>query len=384
MRLGYVDRLSAQPYTLQVWERNKQDPERMLYLIRTWAWSPWLQEAHHRLATYLHNRTTLDQRLKWLAIIRVCTRNYSSYELSKHVPAALTGGMTRQELEAIQSFSWEESQALTDEDRACLQYIDEFDSGRGVQAEVCDRLRGFLDESQLVTLSVQTGFWGSTARLMKALKVTIEPWRLEEYRHALNRLYPDNTRTVARIPRTAVERKLAGSRVGLVEWENASEKNRFWFSRWQERYGTVPNLVRVWAWNDAVQAAQQLLWEEITGNHIKLSPRVLSLVSRRVSWLNYSRYLLALLEPYHRISGLGEAEFGAIEGDFTSSVALSSKEKSVIRFVDAWDAGLGVGNDVFDAVFAHHDRQEMTEIQLAAGYFGSQARFAKSLEIEPD
>src|SRR5581483_7494444 len=121
----------------------------VLHLVRTWAYSPWLQEQLQRLGHNLHNRTTLPRRLKELAIVRVCTRSYSAYELFHHVPLALDSGLTRAEVAAIQSLTWQDSDALTDEQKACLQYVDEFDAGRGVQAGTVRRLRGYLDPGQV-------------------------------------------------------------------------------------------------------------------------------------------------------------------------------------------------------------------------------------------
>ena len=384
MRLGYVYRDTAHQHSLDWWAKNGQDPNTTIYLIRSWAWSPWVQEAQQRLGHALHTQTTLDHRLKELAIVRVCTRNFSRYELYHHIPAALAAGLTREEIAAIQSFGWSESAALTAAQLACLQYVDEVDSGRGVQQETFDRLRAFLSEDQVVAITLQAGYWGCNARFTKALLVEDEPWMRERHTAARDHGFRDNE-PMPELQAHPVPPRPAGSRIGLVSDEVATPKSREWFDRWrQQDGGRLPNLVRAWAWSPHVQATEQRLWEALTGEHTAIPPRVRALVTRRVSVLNYSPYLLALLEPAQRAAGLDDAALAAVAGDWASSPALNDEDRDLLRFVDAWDAGLGVTDTVFDAVKARCSRQVMVEIQLTAGFFGTQARFAKALDIALD
>jgi alkylhydroperoxidase family enzyme len=381
MRIEPVTAETAHPYSMEVWQRAGQEIPDVLHLVRLWAWSPWLQEQHQRLGHTLHNRTSLDRRLKELAIVRVCTRNYSAYELFHHVPLALDSGLTRAEIAAIQSFTWPDAECLSEEQRACLQYVDEFDAGRGVQLETVRRLKGFLDAGQIVAISLQAGYWSCNARFTKTLQAEFEPNRVERHTRMLNDLYHDNTPAPRRAPQPVPEDEPEGSRIGLVSWETASPKSRQWFDRWPGGYAAVPNLVKAWAWSDNVQAASQLVWEALEGPHTKLAPRLRTLVARRVAWRNYSPYLLELLQ---RTSALADADLAAVQGDFETSPALSGLEKSVLRFVDAWDSGLAVGDELFEPLRAALDRQELVEIQLNAGFFGTQARFAEALKLIPE
>jgi alkylhydroperoxidase family enzyme len=384
MRLGYVGRTTAHPYCLKVLDYNKQDPDTALHLVRTWAWNPWLMEQNERLGHYLHNRTSIDKRLKQLAIVRVCTINYSAYELYHQVPGAIRAGLTADEIEAIQSLAWEDSNRLTDEERACIRYADEFDSGRGVQETTFQQLRSYLNEQQIVEVSLQLGFWGANARLMKAVNAENEPWLAERHEQTLREIAPRNIPMEPRQPQHVSAARPPGSRIGLVEPDQATVKNQLWYSRWQEQYGPIPNLVKAWAWSEPLQVAQQLVWDVFAGDNIKLSRRTIAIAVRRVLWLNHTPYLMHLLESQGITRDLTSADIVALDGDYRDSSSLSPIEKSVVQFIDAWDTGLGISDDVFDAVYQHHDRQEMSELQWAAGYFGWQARFAKALELAPD
>lgn len=375
MRLGYVDAATAHPHSLQWWERNRQDPDTAIHLVRTWAWSPWLQEAQQRLGHALHERTAVPTRLKELAIVRVCSMVRSPYELFHHVPIARLAGVRADQVEALAIPNVVDDASFADAfdpvERAVVRYVDEFDAGRGVQDDTFDELRAHLTPEQIVPLSQQIGYWGCNARLTVALQVDTEPW--------ISYPEPDPPAggDATSSPDAPVDLPVEpAGRLGVPSLGSLGDKARSWIDRWD---GEPPLLVRAWTWSEHVQATSQNLWATLVGDDVELDRRRRSLVAHRVAWLRHSPYVLDLLD--RSWPALDDETRAATHGDARALDRLPADERHLLDFVDAWENGLGVGDTTFARAFADHGRRAIVEAQLVAGFVGTQARLATALQL---
>lgn len=374
MRLGYVGRSNAHPHSLQWWERNRQDPDTAIHLVRTWAWSPWLQEAQQRLGHALHQQTGVPDHLKEAVIVRVCSMVHSPYELFHHEPLALRSGLTEDELGLMGRPGGVE--ALPDELRAVVRFADEFDAGAGVQADTWDAVRSHLAPPQIVGLALQVGYWGCNARLAKALRLETESWITYERRTGPR---PDTSPQASGDeagPRTDPLGRLGAPRV-----EQLGEKS----TRWLDRWTSGPDaLVRTWSWLPDVQAAQQRLWETLSGDDVELDRSLRRLIAERIVHRRPNPVARALLQTGTSWPDLDDVRQQAVAGDPRARRGLEPSEQHVLDFVDAWETGAGVGEHTFANALDAVGRRPLVEAQLLAGFIGTQARLATALELTVD
>ena len=78
-----------------------------------------------------------------------------------------------------------------------------------------DRVRSYLDEDQVVGITLQTGYWGCNARFTKALLVEDEPWMRERHTAAREEGFRDN-QPMPELQARSAPAQAAGSRIGLV------------------------------------------------------------------------------------------------------------------------------------------------------------------------
>jgi alkylhydroperoxidase family enzyme len=373
MRLGYVNSGTAHQHSLDWWARNGQNPDSAIHLVRTWAWSPWLQEVQQRLGHALHTQTPVPDVVKELAIVRICSTISSPYELFHHVPLALRTGVTDEQVAALARADGAEHSSLSSLERAVVQYVDEFDAGRGVQDDTFAALQEHLTAAQIVGLSLQVGYWGCNARLTKALLVETEPWIA----------YTDD-RPDARgspVEPTVLDAVEPGGRLQVPALDAVGPRARERLDSWGD---DIPLLARAWSWVEPLCVAEHRRWQELSGPNVELSPRHRSLVARRVAWLRYSPYLLDLLARVPTWDLLDHRARAAAEGDRDARAWMPPADQALLDFIDVWENGLGVGASVFDRAAATLSRRELVEAQLVAGTIGTHARLSTALQLEDD
>ncbi|MPZ24778.1 MAG: carboxymuconolactone decarboxylase family protein [Dehalococcoidia bacterium] len=125
-----------------------------------------------RLLNSLLERSKLDPRWRELAIMRVAWRNGADYEWGQHVAFARRAGLTDDEIEAVKD--WTGSDALGPRDKAVLRFTDEVEDRR-LTDEAWNTVAEFLDDAELVELTVSGGFWSMVGRFMLAVQIEREP-----------------------------------------------------------------------------------------------------------------------------------------------------------------------------------------------------------------
>jgi alkylhydroperoxidase family enzyme len=153
-----------------------QDMPRMKSNItRALANSP--QGARHKagLGMYLRHESTLNPRLRELAILQVGYTTGSEYEYAHHVDVALSFGVSEADILAIAADSAGQESSLEPLARAVLQAAREMTERLTLSDETFAILSAALNAESLIDLLIAIGEYNGMVRIMAALQVDLEP-----------------------------------------------------------------------------------------------------------------------------------------------------------------------------------------------------------------
>ncbi|HSL09997.1 MAG TPA: carboxymuconolactone decarboxylase family protein [Actinomycetota bacterium] len=120
--------------------------------------------------------STLEPRLRALALLRVAAIDRSPYWREQHEAAAPALGITRDELDLVASDEWETAPAFGDRERAAILWADRVARRLGRRDAVAYRtVREHLDERELVELTAAVSLACMADRLTNALRIAPEP-----------------------------------------------------------------------------------------------------------------------------------------------------------------------------------------------------------------
>lgn len=347
MRLGYVGTANAHEHSLAWWAKNRQDPDKALHLVRTWAWSPWLQECQQRLGHALHERTTLPNTWKELAIVRVCGRVDSRYELYHHVPLARASGLDDEVIAVALDHHMGDIDRVASTWRILLRLADALDDGARLTRAQWASVVDLMTLDQLLAYNAVVGYWRTNARLALACELDDEPWMnpsagsITVHADAPWSLPPHV------IPAPATD-------VGVREPKYHSDRALEWLGRSDQ---AVEPLVRVWAWLEDVQVANQRWWNCLKGPDVELPLDVRRSVALTACERVGSKHMAAIVS-------------GVIPG---TSVEL---DPDIRGFVDSWESAVPLDEGVAAGLVERLGRRQIVETQLILGFVGTQARLA--------
>jgi alkylhydroperoxidase family enzyme len=121
----------------------------------------------------LRNRTKLDRRLRELAILTVGRLTNAEYEYVHHQRLAKSVGVRQEQLDQLAS--WETAPVFNEQERAVIRYATEVTQNVKVTDATFDALRTFLDNEQIVELTLNTGFYNMVVRFLVPMQVDLEP-----------------------------------------------------------------------------------------------------------------------------------------------------------------------------------------------------------------
>jgi alkylhydroperoxidase family enzyme len=147
---------------------------RLINIYRMLLNSPPLAESWFNHSNAVRWKTTLDGRLREIVIIRMGHLTRCDYVLRQHVPSlALADGLSREECDALAD--WRSSQFFDARERAVLAYADTMTREIEVPDDVFAALKQDFNDRQIVELTVLIGTYNMNARVLRALKLDLEP-----------------------------------------------------------------------------------------------------------------------------------------------------------------------------------------------------------------
>ena len=146
---------------------------RLLNLYRALLHAPALADAWLDFNNAVRFKTSLDDRLRELAIVRIAYLNGAGYVVSIHRSRyAEASGVSRAEVDALRS--WSKSRYFSPNERAMLAYADAMTRDVKVSATVFRALRRHFDERRLVELTVLIAAYNMHTRVLMALDIDAE------------------------------------------------------------------------------------------------------------------------------------------------------------------------------------------------------------------
>ena len=171
-RIRLLDNDEASAESKKIYDRIESNGARVLNLYRALAHNPSLMLNCMKLGNSLLSETALSPKLRELVILRIARLTGSDYEWAQHYHIALQTGVTSEQAAAIGQ--WKESHLFNRLEQAVLQYTDEAAQSVRVTDETFTSLASFLDEQQIVELTLAIGYWGLLARFLVPLHVDID------------------------------------------------------------------------------------------------------------------------------------------------------------------------------------------------------------------
>jgi 4-carboxymuconolactone decarboxylase len=171
-RVKLIQKEQAPPEIKELFQQIEGNGARIINFYKLLANSPHVARNVIRLGNSLIGRTALSPKLRELTIMRIAKLCDCEYEWVQHTPVALQAGVSRAQLDAIGS--WKESDNFDEEERAILQYVDEVAQNVKVADATFEALSKYLNEQNIVELTLAIGWWGMLARLFVPLEVEVD------------------------------------------------------------------------------------------------------------------------------------------------------------------------------------------------------------------
>ena len=156
-------------------EKDKDILKRPINLNRIIAHSP---EAAHKfggVGGYIRFGSSLDPRLREMAILQVGYLTKSPYEYSHHLKIGRDFGVAESDVTAIETETAGGDSGLPELDRAVLRGAREMTEGIKLSDDTYAVWAEHLSEAHIVDLTMVIAFYNGVVRLLGALEIDVEP-----------------------------------------------------------------------------------------------------------------------------------------------------------------------------------------------------------------
>jgi AhpD family alkylhydroperoxidase len=141
----------------------------VLNLHRMMAHAPAFMKASGDMAMTLRHNGTLPRSLVELVILRAAKVVDCDYVWERHLPLARAGGVTDQQIGEVAQ--WAGSNAFTKAQKTALGFAEKVARGGPVDDATFAAMRREFSPREIVELTMQVGFYVSTATFIKTLAI---------------------------------------------------------------------------------------------------------------------------------------------------------------------------------------------------------------------
>ena len=165
------------PYLTQadLAEEDKKLLARDIALMRLMVHSPGGTRAFQALGGYIRNKSTLDGRLRELAILQVGWLARSPYEWSHHVKIGMDFGVSEPDIQALIDDTAGKPTPLGPVEKCVLKTAREMTlDGAASEATFAD-LKGYFSTEHLTDLVITIAFYCAVVRFLATMQIDVEP-----------------------------------------------------------------------------------------------------------------------------------------------------------------------------------------------------------------
>ena len=160
---------SDDPMLQEEFARLKAARGFVLNLHRMMAHAPEFMKASGDMAMTLRHKGTLPRSLVELVILRAAKAVDCDYVWERHLPLARAAGVTDQQIAEVEH--WSDSKAFTPAQKTALGYAEKIAGGGPVDDATFASVRQEFSPREIVELTMQIGFYVSTATFIKTLAI---------------------------------------------------------------------------------------------------------------------------------------------------------------------------------------------------------------------
>jgi alkylhydroperoxidase family enzyme len=161
-----VDDLSA---------NNKDLLKRPIWLNRALAHSPDALRAMNELAGFIRHKSTLDGRLRELAILQIGWLAKSPYEWSHHIAIGKEFGATDDDIRAIGDETLGRPTQLDEVTKLVLRGAREMNENLAMSDATYEALERRLGRAHMIDLIMTISFYCAVVRILATLQIDVEP-----------------------------------------------------------------------------------------------------------------------------------------------------------------------------------------------------------------
>jgi alkylhydroperoxidase family enzyme len=171
-RVPLPDESSPDPELVPILDRLGRSIAAIPNMYRALGNAPPLLDAWTGFAWTLRSKAGVDRGLRELGIMRVAQVCGADYVWRSHWRAALAGGITEAQLDALAH--WPPSDGFTDVQLAALAVADQLTREADLGDRTWGELRRHLDEREAVELLLTFAWYACVARMANGLRVPVE------------------------------------------------------------------------------------------------------------------------------------------------------------------------------------------------------------------
>ncbi len=174
-RIPYVEKEAATGEVKELYKTfEKQFNVREIpNVVKALSNSPGLATRVFPLASYFMNESSLDPRLRELAVLILMKRLDCEYGFGRHIEIAQRVGLSREQIDNIGSY--QTSSLFSNDDKLILRYAEELTQKAQVDDQLFRQVQDLIGQTNVLELTAATSFWNMMARNLNALKVELEP-----------------------------------------------------------------------------------------------------------------------------------------------------------------------------------------------------------------
>jgi AhpD family alkylhydroperoxidase len=158
---------------------------------------------------------------------------------------------------------------------------------------------------------------------------------------------------------------------------------RLFFRNQKRRYGAVLEPARLWGRTPKVFAALALLYGALDRRASPLEPALRSLVTVRVSQINWCEFCVDVNSATVLKRGVDEAKLAEL-AEFESSVLFSEREKAALAYAEAVTySDRSTGPEHFARLRQHFSDDDIVGLSALIAFQNLSSKFNAALGVEP-